>query len=262
MIVRSLVVLAAGVGSGALSAILGVGGAVVSTPAIRALGASPELALGSTVPAIIPSAIVGTIRYHRLGLVDWKVGLWCGGAGAISAAGGVWTSTVVDAHWLMVATAALMLYSAFSVLRSARTGVAPLVALVDTAAPIERRAQIGWLVAIGLGAGFTAGLLGVGGGLIMVPAFTLVLRMQVKEIIASSLVAVAMMSVTSLIGHLIAGHIDWTYALPLAVGVIPGARLGSRFTAGASDRTMKLVCGALLVVFGIYYLTTELQGAL
>lgn len=230
--------------------------------------------MGSTVPAIIPSAIVGTIRYHRLGLVDWKVGLWCGGAGAISAAGGVWTSTVVDAHWLMVGTAFLMLYSAFSVLRSARTDAAPLVAAVgvtapidgvapvDLVGPVERRGQIGWLVVIGLGAGFTAGLLGVGGGLIMVPAFTLVLRMQVKEIIASSLVAVAMMSVTSLIGHLIAGHIDWSYALPLAIGVIPGARLGSHFTAVASDRTMKLVCGALLVVFGIYYLATELQGAL
>ncbi len=225
--------------------------------------------MGSTVPAIIPSAIVGTIRYHRLGLVDWKVGLWCGGAGAVSAAGGVWTSTVVDAHWLMVATAFLMLYSAFSVLRSTRTEPAPLVAALvadalppDAVVAVERRAQIGWLVVIGLGAGFTAGLLGVGGGLIMVPAFTLVLRMQVKEIIASSLVAVAMMSVTSLFGHLIAGHIDWSYALPLAVGVIPGARLGSRFTATASDRTMKLVCGALLVVFGIYYLTTELQGAL
>ena len=253
----SLLALIAGFLSGILSALLGIGGAVVSTPAIRAIGASPELALGSTVPAIIPAAITGSIRYHRQGLVDWTVGLWCGGAGACSALLGAWTSTQVDAHWLMVATACLMLYSAWSVVRSPA-----VLAPAGPDDPPARRVQLPWLIGIGLVAGFLAGLLGIGGGLVMVPAFTLLLGMRIKEIVASSLVAVAMMSVSSLIGHIVAGHVDWAYALPLMVGVVPGAQVGSRFAVAASDSTMKRIAGSGLFIIGIYYLISELRGAL
>src|SRR6202012_5894578 len=84
------------------------------------------------------------------------------------------------------------------------------------------------LVAMGLGAGVIAGLLGVGGGIVLVPAFSVLLGLERKETIATSLVAVAMMSTTSLAGHMIEGHVHWGYALPLVVGVVPGARLGSR----------------------------------
>jgi uncharacterized membrane protein YfcA len=44
-----------GFGTGVLSGMFGIGGAVVSTPAIRALGASPLAAVGSTIPSILPS---------------------------------------------------------------------------------------------------------------------------------------------------------------------------------------------------------------
>src|SRR5258708_10831988 len=56
-----------GVGTGVLSGMFGIGGAVVSTPAIRVLGASPLAAVGSTIPSIIPSAVSGAIRYRREG---------------------------------------------------------------------------------------------------------------------------------------------------------------------------------------------------
>ena len=67
---ESLAALGVGVTSGVLSALAGVGGAVLTTPGLRLLGAAPEIALGSTVPAIIPSAITGSIRYRKAGLID------------------------------------------------------------------------------------------------------------------------------------------------------------------------------------------------
>ena len=66
------------------------------------------------------------------------------------------------------------------------------------------------------------------------------------------------MSIASLVGHTIAGHIDWAYAVPLAVGVIPGARLGSKITVTVSDRASRLICGLLLMVLGSVYLVAEL----
>jgi uncharacterized membrane protein YfcA len=118
--------------------------------------------------------------------------------------------------------------------------------------------SVALLVAVGLGSGFVAGLLGVGGGIILVPAFTAVLRMPVKETIATSLVAVALMSLASLVGHAVAGHIDWAYAVPLAIGVIPGARLGSKITVTVSERASRLICGTLLLTLGSVYLVAEL----
>ena len=155
----------------------------------------------------------------------------------------------------MVATACLMLYSAWSVMRSPSV-LAP--ADLASAGNRPRRVRIGWLIGIGLAAGFLAGLLGIGGGLVMVPAFTLLLGMRVKEIVASSLVAVAMMSVSSLVGHIVAGHVDWAYALPLMVGVIPGARVGSKITVAASEATMRRIAGIGLFAIGTIYLVTEL----
>lgn len=251
----SLAALGVGAASGVLSALAGVGGAVLTTPGLRALGAAPEIALGSTVPAIIPSAITGSIRYRKEGLIDERVALWCGASGAVSAFGGALASDLVDARWLMVVTAVLMLYSAFTLLRAKPKPIAVAGAIIVPPA-------LGLILAIGTGSGFVAGLLGVGGGLIMVPAFTLLLKLDVKTTVATSLVAVAMMSVTSLIGHWLAGHIDWGYAVPLMIGVIPGARLGSKITVMVDDRTMRRICGGLMGVMGVIYLYRELGGIL
>src|SRR6185503_19152612 len=97
------------------------------------------------------------------------------------------------------------------------------------------------LVLVGAAAGFVAGLLGVGGGIVLVPVFTGLLHLRQKEAVASSLVAVAIFSVPALITHSLLGHINWTVALLLAVGVVPGATLGSHITVNTTDRTLRLL---------------------
>jgi uncharacterized membrane protein YfcA len=250
--------------SGIVSAIAGVGGAVVTTPGVRAIGATPLQAVGSTVPAVIPAAITGSIRYAKEGLIRWRVALWCGAAGTAFAALGVWASTKIDGGWLMVATAILVLYSSGTILWKAHAGrrelrLQPVGAAVATelVTPVGGE-SVAALIAVGVAAGFLAGVLGVGGGLILVPAFTGLLRLPVKEAVATSLVAVALMSITSLVGHAMAGHIDWTYAIPLAIGVIPGARVGSLVLVRSSEQRMRVICGVVLGILGLVYLATEL----
>src|SRR5437762_2960584 len=93
-----------------MSAAFGVGGAVISTPAIRALGASAFVAVGSTLPSIFPSAASGTLRYAREGMILWRVAAWTGAAGIAAAVGGSLLSHAVpgDGHWLMILTATLI----------------------------------------------------------------------------------------------------------------------------------------------------------
>ena len=275
-------VVVAGFLSGVLAAVLGIGGAVITTPLIRFLGATPIAAVGSTVPAILPGAISGSLRYHREGYIVWRTAFICGGSGMAFAVLGGWVADIVDARWLMVLTALLVLWSGVSLLRSGRAATAaatanpvgsadespadpqPRSAVEERvgpngAAPIPaQRGGTAAMVGLGVVAGFLAGLLGVGGGLILTPGLTLGLRLPVKHAIATSLAAVAMMSTTALVTHIALGHIDWRFAVPLAVGIVPGARLGSRVTVGASEQAMRTSSGALLVLVAMVYLGTEL----
>lgn len=257
-VVVLVVAVGVGMGSGVLAGMLGVGGAVVSTPAVRVLGASPIEAVGTTVPAIIPGAVVGVWRYHREGLVDWRVGLWCGGAGSVAAVAGAMAADAVgEPRWLMIATAGLMFVSGWSV---ARPGVRkpgrsrqPVVGARTSPAVLA-------LVAVGGAAGFVAGILGVGGGIVLMPAFTSLFGLEVRRAVPASLVAVAMFSVPALATHAINGHIVWPLALALVVGVIPGARFGSRLTVTASERSVRLAFGAVIGVLAVVYGVTEAVG--
>ncbi len=106
---------------------------------------------------------------------------------------------------------------------------------------------------IGAVAGLLSGLLGVGGGIVMVPAFTQWAGMPVKRAIGTSLACVALFAVSGSITHGLAGNIDWRFALLLAVGVIPGARIGAALTIAADDRTLRRVVAGFLGVTAVLY---------
>src|SRR3954452_5572805 len=97
-----MLIIAVGFASGVLSGMFGVGGAVLTTPGIRAAGASPIEAVGSTIPAILPGSISGAWRYARVGLVDWRVAWPSGILGSGFAVLGAELSDHVNAHYLML----------------------------------------------------------------------------------------------------------------------------------------------------------------
>lgn len=241
-----------GVATGVLSSTVGVGGAVISTPGIRMLGATPLEGVGSTLPSILPSAITGTRRYWREGLVYTpivaKVVPW----GAVAGIGGALISVRFPGrgHVQMILTALLVLFTAW---RTSRPPSGDVVA-----ATAETHFEWWRCAAIGLGAGALSGFLGVGGGILMVPAFRGWLRLDLKATVATSLACVGLLAIPSMITHSIEGTIDWAFAIPLCVGVIPGSSLGSRWTVGASDRHLRLFIGIGLGVIGLGYLIAEL----
>src|ERR1700704_6579397 len=101
-LLRDALTVGVGLMTGVLSAAVGVGGAVLSTPGIRLLGASAFVAVGTPLPSILPSAVSGTLRYARDGLIDWHVVVWTAPVGAASAVLGSLASHAVpgDGHWL------------------------------------------------------------------------------------------------------------------------------------------------------------------
>jgi uncharacterized protein len=248
-LLRDVLTIIAGVFTGVLSGAFGVGGAVISTPAIRLLGCSAALAVGTTLPSLLPGAATGSWRYHRSSLIDWRIVTLCVPPGVVFSAVGARVADVLpgDGHPLMLLTAVLLVVSA---VRMVRTPHEP-----DEVGDLVRRRP---LIAIGAVAGGLSGLLGIGGGVVMVPGFVTYAGVELKRAIASSLVCVALFAIPGTAVHAWQGSIDWRYALLLAVGVIPGARLGSKLALKASDRRLRTAVSVFLIAVAILYGTGEI----
>jgi uncharacterized membrane protein YfcA len=242
-----VITLLVGVVTGVLSGMFGIGGAVVTTPAIRVLGATALQAIGSTLPAILPSSVSGSLRYRREQMIHARVVLVTCAFGIPASVGGSALSDVVpgNGHVLMLLTAGLVAYTAY------RTAYPTARSLERVSAPI---AVEWWRFAlVGIAAGGLSGLLGIGGGIVMVPAFSAWIGIPLKESIATSLMCVGIFAIPGTLTHWYLGHIEWTFAAALAIGVIPGARLGAHFTIVANDRLLRYSVGAVLGIVAIVY---------
>jgi uncharacterized protein len=293
-LLRDALTLLLGFATGVLSALFGIGGAIVSNPGLRALGASPLVAVGTTLPSILPGAISGTLRYRREGLIDWHVIAPAVVSGLLAVVAGSLLSHAVPGggHLLLLLIAVLLAFTAW------RTAVTPpsvpdddkggstggtrgaasgRVGGVDNPEPASpapdplpspgmrpgRPGRTRWVAAgIGVVAGLLSGLLGIGGGVIMVPAFTELLGLPLKAAIATSLVCVGIFGVPATITHAVLGDIDWRMATLLTVGVVPGARIGASLTIRTAERRLRLAVGIFLALVALVYFVTETRALL
>ncbi|MDQ3702040.1 MAG: sulfite exporter TauE/SafE family protein [Chloroflexota bacterium] len=255
---NSLLTLAVGVLTGVLSGAFGIGGAAFSTPAIRALGVPATLAVGTTLPSILPSAVAGTIRYVRESLVSWRVVAWTAPVGMVCAVLGSLLSRQVpgEGHWLMIATAGLLGYTSWRMVRSPNTSDREPEA--SRRQPKRRMGHPALLVAVGAAAGLLSGLLGVGGGTIMVPGFSELARIPLKTAIACSLVCVGFFAVPATLTHWSLGDIDWVAAGLLSLGVVPGARLGAALAIRTGTRRLRLAVAVFLGSVAVVYAVGEI----
>ena len=253
--------------TGVMSASFGVGGAVISTPAIRLLGASAFVAVGTTLPSILPSAVSGTARYAREHLVDWQIVRWAAPVGVATSVLGSLLSHVVPGHghWLMIMTAALLGVTAWR-MRRPPSRPAFVAAQAETEAAVAGDRHGGFhrtplaLAGVGAVAGTLSGLLGVGGGVVMVPGFNQFVGLRLKETIATSLVCVGILAIPGTVTHALLGDIDWRFALLLAVGVIPGARLGAVAAIRADRQRLRMAVALFLGVVAVVYAAGEVSA--
>jgi hypothetical protein len=113
---------------------------------------------------------------------------------------------------------------------------------------------------VGSMAGLLSGLLGIGGGVVMVPAFRSLLDLPIKRAIATSLVCVGCFAVPGTLTHAANDDIDWSFAFWLAVGVVPGAALGARAAIRADDHRLRVVFGSFLSVVALVYGAGEIAA--
>jgi len=121
--------------------------------------------------------------------------------------------------------------------------------------------RIAALVGLGLVAGLFSGLFGVGGGMIVVPGLVVVLRVEHKIAVGTSLMAIIPAATMSVVSYAVQGTMDdfvqfLIIGLVLAVGAVVGAQFGAKLLAILSRRTAQLV----FVVFVIVMIVIMLVG--
>jgi uncharacterized membrane protein YfcA len=109
-------------------------------------------------------------------------------------------------------------------------------------------------IGIGIAGGVLSGLLGVGGGIVMVPLLVLWTAYGQRDAHALSLGAIIPISLASVITYGAAGKVHPGEAAALAAGAVAGARIGAGALARIDERQLKLVFAVFLAAVGVLML--------
>ncbi len=255
-----------GFAAAVVAGMFGIGGAAITTPGIRVfLGTSPAYSLGTPLPVTIPTALAGSITYLRHGLVEKRLALLCGIGGLFGAVGGALLTGVLNLHYLMLATGLVILYLAGITLYRGISGrfltTSPEGGEEEAGeeragGPVTYKAAPA--LCVGLAAGLFSGLLGVGGGIVMIPSFLYLLRVPLKKAFGTSLAVITVIAIPGTVVHAFLGHISWSLTLYLVIGAVPGGVIGARLSIMARERVLYILFGSLLTIFGLIFIVNEI----
>ena len=111
------------------------------------------------------------------------------------------------------------------------------------------------LIGIGLFAGLLSSVIGIGGGIVIVPALVFLLLMNQKMAQGTSLaLLLPPVGIFAVINYYKAGYVDLKVAGVLIVAFVAGSFVGSKFALGLPENIIKKVFGAFLMVVSIKYL--------
>jgi uncharacterized membrane protein YfcA len=233
-------IVAVGLVAGFLSGLFGVGGGILIVPAlVLVLHFDQRLAHGTSLAAVLPIAVSSLTSYALEDKVDWPVGVWL----AVGAVGGAIIGTHV-LHRLPHDTLAL----AFSVLLVA-TAVRLLLDHSDATGrgPLHVASVIA-LVLIGLASGILAGLLGVGGGIIMVPAMVVGFGITAAVAKGTSLFVIVPTALMGTWRNRSKRNADLRVAMILGFAGVVSAFVAGKISVNMSESVSNVLFAILLLV--------------
>lgn len=231
---------AVGVIAGVASGLFGVGGGIVLVPGLVMLaGLDQRMAHGTSLAAIVPIALAGVLGYASGGEVD--------AVPALLTAVGVLVGTPVGVHLLgrlpqrtlRIGFAAVLLLSAIRLVMAPGDGDGQIAVTLLTGTGFALT---------GLAAGVLAGVMGVGGGVIMVPAFTVLFGMPIVLAKGTSLAVIVPGAILGTVRNRAQGTTDLRLGLVAGVAGVATAALASQISLGLDPVVASTSFAVLLVV--------------
>lgn len=242
-----------------MGSLAGMGGGFVMIPLLTGIcRLSQHQAHGTSLAAVMATGIAGAISYQDK--VDYEAALPIAMTAMFTASLGARTTTFLSEKWLKRALGGLLLIMGPAV--PAKRYIVEQQLKKETADAQERTAQAllypKWVAPAGIGlcSGYLAGLFGVGGGTLVVPALIFTSQQTHDnpythhQALATSLAAMVLPALAGTLTHAKAGNVAFRVAPPLALGALFGAYGGGKLALGTNETTLQWGFSALLVLLG------------
>ena len=261
---------ALGIGAGAYATIIGAGGGFIVTPVLLLLFPDKAPAVITAVALAVAglNSASGSINYARYKRIDYTTGLIVAASIMPGAILGAWITQFVHRGSFDIgfgsALVALSLYIMFrpslrqegelrgNVVRRFVDGDGNEYAYAFNLVPTALVTFV---------AGVAAGLMGVGGGIILVPIFVKVLGFPPRIATSTILFAVIFMTIASTATHVVQGDLsleEWRLVIAIGAGIVLGAQIGSRVSQKLKNQRILQLLAVALMLGGIRLI---LQGA-
>lgn len=243
-----------------LGSMLGLGGGVFLVPIFTLFfGIDPKLAIGASAVAVVTNSVVGSTVHLRSRFTNLRLAMLLQVPTAAGALVGALLAVRAPDRILNGLFGAVLTYAAVSMFLRRKTshidtsGDPDPMLLGDTFYDPATKREVTYVprqVNKGMGisgaAGMISGMLGVGGGVIQVPAMNLIMAIPVKAAAGTSALMVGITAVATSFVFYADNKIDPRIVLPTMIGMIAGAQLGSRLTRRV--RTDRLIIVFVLVL--------------
>jgi len=253
-----ILLIVVGLAAGLLGGWIGTGGCSVMLPVLHFwLGFPASIAVGTTLFAVIFTAISGGYGHFKNKNLDKRVALWMGGVGIIGVILGSWLFTFLSDKSALLGfiIGIVFLWPAIRMSWEGITGFRKRKAAAN-ASPAPQNQPIkghpAKLSTFGGVVGVLTGLVGLGGGYALVPGLIYLFGAAVYITMGTSLAIMVPMAVVGGSIKLAQGYVFLAAALLLAVGTIIGAQVGAATIKKFKPHTLKLI-------FGVYFLYVAIK---
>jgi hypothetical protein len=236
--------------------LVGGGGSVLGVPIlVYVVGVSVTEAIVITLAVLVVAGLVGVWIERKSGHIHYKATMVFGLTGAIGASAGAIFTSMVPESILLLLIAVIMAISGIAVLRSR-----------DKSSPSNRLKVVPpcrWIRCgtIGLLVGFLTGFVGVGGGVLLVPAMTLFANLPFRIATQTSLAVITINASFGFLGH-IHSKIDWHLTLGFMVAVVIGLIIGQASRSRVSVKSLRIYFASLMILIAITLMGNLLVNSL
>lgn len=267
-----LLMLITGLLAGILGAVLGIGGGMIVTPILTvAMGLDIKYAIGASIIVVIATSSGATISFLKDEMLNLRVAMFLEIATTIGAVSGAALNDVIPKAILYILFGLLVLNSSYTMIKKllgkTKNATAQAVpgdtlaqklrldgSYYDKATKKEVNYQVqnvpgGFLMM--LVAGLASGLLGIGSGAFKVIAMDNIMKMPLKPSSATSNLMMGVTAAASATVYFFNGTIVPHIAVPLSVGVVFGAILGSRIMQHLRPKVIRIIFIPILLYLGL-----------
>ena len=241
---------------GLVLGLLGSGGSILTVPVLVYLAGQPDkVAIAESLAIVGAIAAVGASSYARRGLVAWRSVVGFGLPGVVGTYFGAVLAASVPGPVQLALFGAVMLAAAGAMLKG-RGGL--------EGAHTPRPA---WAIALlGAGVGVMTGLVGVGGGFLIVPALVLLVGLDMRLAVGTSLSIIVLNSAVGFLKYLdvlteAGDAVDWRLVGTFAAIGIVGSLVGTRLSQRVPQTLLRRAFAVFLIVMGTGILLKEAPAA-